>query len=517
MAYNRITTMDITEILRRARQGQSISSISKLLGYDRKTIRKYLQAVNENPAEDPSEIIHRISQRELMGRPQEKQDLFTPLKDEITKLMNNPSNKLKAKSVFEVICQKYDLSSKVSYSSFKRFIKHHRIRKSDRSQSTCRIDYEPGNEIQIDYCKAGLIYDPHAQKKRITYAFIGTLSYSRHKYVEFVYTQNQKSFVQSHINMFRFFQGVPVSVKLDNLKSGVIKPDLYDPRINRSYLELSEYYGFFIDPCRVASPQDKGIVERDVQTIREEFRKMLAINPLLTLAEANMKIKDWITNVYGRRKHGTTQLEPYKVFTETEQPKLLSLPLDEFEISEWKIATVHPDHYIQVNKKAYSMPKEYIGEEVMVKVNERTISIYFKEELIKQHTVPLGFRQTDITDFPDEMRHRLDTGMPFYLREQAGQFCPELEKLITRVLKPNAYLNLRRAQAILNIAKEYPVNIIVVSSITAMDNYSSIHPKLFRSIIEKHQELQNESVNEELALSLETESFVRDPNYFTHQ
>lgn len=244
---------------------------------------------------------------------------------------------------------------------------------------------------------------------------------------------------------------------------------------------------------------------------------MLAINPLLTLAEANMKIKDWITNVYGRRKHGTTQLEPYKVFTETEQPKLLSLPLDEFEISEWKIATVHPDHYIQVNKKAYSMPKEYIGEEVMVKVNERTISIYFKEELIKQHTVPLGFRQTDITDFPDEMRHRLDTGMPFYLREQAGQFCPELEKLITRVLKPNAYLNLRRAQAILNIAKEYPVNIIVVSSITAMDNYSSIHPKLFRSIIEKHQELQNESVNEELALSLETESFVRDPNYFTHQ
>lgn len=516
MAYNRITTMDITEILRRIKQGQSISSISKLLGYDRKTIRKYLQAISENPVDDPSDIIRKISQPEVMGRPQEKQDLLTPLKNEIKELMTNPANKLKAKSAFEVICQRHNLSGSLSYSSFKRFIKRHRIRKSDRNESTCRIDYEPGSEVQIDYCKAGLIYAPEIQKKRTVYAFIGTLSYSRHKYAEFVYTQNQKSFVQSHVNMFRFFRGMPVSVKLDNLKSGIIKPDLYDPRINRSYSELSEHYGFFIDPCRVASPQDKGIVERDVQTIREEFRKMLAVNPLITLSEANARIKDWIINTYGRRKHGTTQLEPYKVFTETEQPELLSLPADEFEIPEWKTAIVHPDHYIQVNKKAYSMPEEYIGEEVLVKVNEKTISVYFKNELIKQHSVPLGFRQTDITDFPDEMRHRLDTGMPLYLRKQASQLCPELERLITRLLRPNAYLNLRRAQAILNIAKQYPVKTIVASSLTAIDSYSNIHPKLFRSIIEKQLEFQMETTNEEIARSLETESFVRDPNYFTH-
>jgi transposase len=144
--------------------------------------------------------------------------------------------------------------------------------------------------------------------------------------------------------MFSFFQGLPVTVKLDNLKSGIIKPDLYDPKVNRSYRELSEHYGFFIDPCRVASPQDKGIVERDVQTIREEFRKMLAINPLLTLSDANQQIKNWIINTYGQRKHGTTHLHPYHTFTSIEQPKLLSLPPDEYEISEWKTAIVHPDH-----------------------------------------------------------------------------------------------------------------------------------------------------------------------------
>lgn len=517
MAYKRITTMDITEILRRAQQGQTISSISKLLGYDRKTIRKYLQAISANPDEDPSEIIRRLSQPEVMGRPKDKQDILTPLKDEITELMNNPINKLKAKSAFEVICQRHELSGSLSYSSFKRFIKCHHIRKSDRSQSTCRIEYEPASEIQIDYCKAGLAFDPITQKKRTVYGFIGTLSYSRHKYVEFVYSQNQKSFVESHIKMFSFFQGLPVTVKLDNLKSGIIKPDLYDPKVNRSYRELSEHYGFFIDPCRVASPQDKGIVERDVQTIREEFRKMLAINPLLTLSDANQQIKNWIINTYGQRKHGTTHLHPYHTFTSIEQPKLLSLPPDEYEISEWKTAIVHPDHYIQINKKAYSMPKEYIGEEVMVKVNQNTIQIYFNEELIKQHLIPSGFRQTDITDFPDNMRHRLDTGMPFYLRKQAATISLKLEELITKILSPNAYLNLRRAQAVLSIAKTYPKDIVELASSTALKDYSTVHPKLFKNIIEKHLELNSQTKNDQITLSLETESFVRSADYFTHQ
>lgn len=193
MAYNRITTMDITEILRRIKQGQSISSISKLLGHDRKTIRKYLQAISENPTEDLLDIIRRISQPEVMGRPQEKQDLLTMLENKTNELMTNPANKLKAKSAFEVICQRHNLSDSLSYSSFKRFIKRHRISKSGRNESTCRIEYKPGSEVQIDYCKAGLIYTPEIQKKRTVYSFIGALSHSHHNNIEFIYTHSIRS------------------------------------------------------------------------------------------------------------------------------------------------------------------------------------------------------------------------------------------------------------------------------------------------------------------------------------
>lgn len=66
----------------------------------------------------------------------------------------------------------------------------------------------------------------------------------------------KESFVNSHKKMFEYFGAVPLRVKLDNLKSGVIKSDLYDPVMNRCYAEMAEHYAYFLEPCRVHSPND---------------------------------------------------------------------------------------------------------------------------------------------------------------------------------------------------------------------------------------------------------------------
>jgi len=39
------------------------------------------------------------------------------------------------------------------------------------------------------------------------------------------------------MNAFEFFQGVPMRVILDNLKSGILRPNTYDPVFNRAYGE----------------------------------------------------------------------------------------------------------------------------------------------------------------------------------------------------------------------------------------------------------------------------------------
>ena len=529
MAYKEITIMDISEIIRRWRDGQKIAQISRALGLDRKTVRKYISKVEaKNPDigdKEHAPVLPKEIAAELQVRPAKKQALLEPYLDEIERLVNDKVNPLKPKTAFEVICVRHGLSGsargrsfsgrKVSYTSFKRFVRAHRIAiLPDRT--TCRIEAAPASQLQVDYCKAGLLYDQTARKRRTVYAFIGTLSFSRHKYVEFVFRQNQQSFVQSHVKMFNEFGGVPKTIALDNLKAGIIKPDLYDPRLNRAYAEMAQYYGCFIDPCRVARPKDKGKVERDVQTVREQFRKLLALNSNISLIEANTAIKDWLLNDYGRRKHGTTNREPYLLFTEIEQPLLRTLPEEPYEAALWKEATVHPDHYIQVNKKAYSIPHRYVGKKVMVKVTHNLVRVYFNEQLIKLHPVARGFRQTDLNDFPDNVRHALDSGMPLYLCNKAAQTGTNLEKLVRRILSPHAYINLRKAQGIVALAKKYPADVIEQAAEAALARFGSISPKLFKSMIEKLLQQQTEH-NNQLSLSDETSGFVRDMEYFIHK
>jgi len=519
MAYKEVTIMDISEIIRRRQDGQNIAQISRALGIDRKTVRKYISKVDaeifDAGCKDHMPALPKELITELHGRPAKKQALFEPYLDEIRNLINNKVNPLKPKTAFEVIRARHNLSGKVSYTSFKRFVKTHRIAiVPDRT--TCRIEVKPASQLQVDYCKSGLLYDPTSRKRRTVYAFLGTLSFSRHKYVEFVFRQNQQSFVQSHVRMFDWFRGVPKTIAIDNLKAGIIKPDLYDPKLNRAYDEMAQHYGCFIDPCRVASPKDKGKVERDVQTVREQFRKLLALNPTIMLNEANSAIKDWLINDYGSRKHGTTNREPYLLFTEIEQPLLHELPEEPYDAALWKEATVHPDHYIQVNKKAYSIPHPYVGKKVMVKVTHNLVQVYYNELLIKQHLVTRGFRHTDLNDFPDNVRHALDSGVPLYLCKEAAKIGPNLEKLVRGILSIHAFINLRKAQGIVSIAQKHPADIIEQAAETALARFGSVNLKLFKSIVEKLHQRQTEH-NNQLSISDETSSFVRGMEYFTHR
>jgi transposase len=507
--------MEITEIIRRYFDSQNLSSISVQSGLSRNTIRKYIKeiirrGITSYDKERIESILPEIMPR-ISGRPVAKKFILEPFKEEISELITSKEYKLKPKSAFEVITEKHGLTGKVSYSSYKRFIHENKF-VMDIAQVTCRMEYEAGNQVQIDYAKMGALYDPISKTNRTVYAFIGSLAFSRHKFVEFVFKQDQQSFTQSHVRMFNFFGGTPKVVYLDNLKTGVIKPDLYDPLINKAYNELAEYYECFLNPCRVATPKDKPIVERDVQTVREQFKIYKALNNKITLPESNKQILEWLTNIYGRRPHGTTGLKPHEEFILSEQPLLLPLPLEPFEAALWKEATVHPDHFIQVQMKRYSLPSCYVGKKVFVKVTHNHIEVYYNNQLIKMHPIPKGSRQTDLNDFPENMKAMMNTGLPYAVRKNAEEIGPEFGDLITRILAPHAFINMRKAQGLLSIASKYPQDIISLASQAALADYRHLTPKIFTSIIEKIIESNEEEKT--ITISNETSCFVRDMDYF---
>jgi transposase len=530
MAYREKSTMDVWEVIRRWHDRQSIRDIARSTGYARRTVQCYVRLglsfglSPEKPLPEKEAVIRLLhgAAQPLLGRSPQAQTLLLPHLDEINDLINPPERKdlaLKPKTAFTVICERYpSLVTNISYTSYKRFIRIHKLT-FNPSLVTCRIEVEPGMEVQIDYARVGRLLDPRTGHLRNLYVFIGTLSHSRMKYVELTFSQDQKSFASSHVRMFEFFGGVPRKTIIDNLKSGIVKPDLYDPTLNRSYAEVIEHYGTFVDPARVRHPKDKGKVERDVQTVREEARKEMVQHPQAGVAELNRLMNGWSLSVYGQREHGTTGEKPYTVFIERERPALKALPEKRLELAEWKQATVHPDHYIQFRGKAYSMPHAYVGRTIWIKATEYLLRAFFRDELIKQHIITPSYRHTDNEDFPANFRAVLDRNFIHKnLLDRASKISPSLHQMIGELFEVHAYINLRNAQGMVTTAEATqaasPKGAALVERAASFMSRHHIKAtsRNFRTLMVKLE--AETSTPNLLPLSAATNEFLREINYF---
>jgi transposase len=509
--------MDIYQLISRWHAGYNITQISKTLALDRKTVRQYVNLARDagirrdQPLADKTDLLKQFDTL-IPGRKQQQpaRELLHRHKDEIMQLVTDKQDPLKPKTAYEVICERYGITA--SYTSFKRFVREHAAEfgLAEKRTTTCRFETEPAEEVQIDYGKMGRLHDPLTCRNRDIYAFIATLSFSRFKFVEFVYKQDARSFVGSHLRMFDFFDGVPQRLVIDNLKAGVLKPDLYLPELNRSYQEMAEHYGCFIDPARPLHPKDKGKVERTVPVVRELFRKLKALHPGLDIAQANREARNWCRNTNGMKVHGTTGLKPFEVFQETEKLRLSSLPEQPFEVPTWKSAIVHVDQFIQFDKHFYALPEHtFVGETVWVRATEKLVHIYHDHTLVRKFVRGQQKRQYHPGDFPENFRIMLESKDVQALIDRAASIGLAFKKLIIQVLSPHARLNYRRALALLKLRGKYSkehLNRVAEYAIT-----HNIHtPRQIKALLDKLTNPEEDGV----PISEQTQLFVRDPEYF---
>ena len=110
--------------------------------------------------------------------------------------------KVEAKAIYHRLTER---GFKGSYSAVYRFV---RGIKGSNPDVTVRVERPPGEEVQVDFGYAGKMSDPETGKLRRTWAFVMTLSWSRHQYVEFVFDQKIETWLRGHRNAFAFFNGV---------------------------------------------------------------------------------------------------------------------------------------------------------------------------------------------------------------------------------------------------------------------------------------------------------------------
>jgi hypothetical protein len=298
----------------------------------------------------------------------------------------------------------------------------------------------------------GLWTDPLCGKARKLWVFSMVLSFSRHMFIYVVSRIDQQSWIEAHVAAFAFFGGVPALLVIDNLKPAVLRPDLYDPQLNRGYAELAAHYGLLIDPCRVRHPKDKPRVERPMSYIRDSF---FAGRSFASVSEMNQAGEFWCLSVAGERIHGSTHQRPLERFQRLEAAALRPLPPHPFEAVTWTQAKVARDCHVQVARSLYSVPYRYVGRTLAVRIATRTVELYCDELLVKTHLrVAVGHRQTDWQDYPAH-KARFFQRSPDWCREQARTMGPAVGQVVGELLTSHALHHLRQCQGIIGLAEKY--------------------------------------------------------------
>jgi transposase len=407
---------------------------------------------------------------------------------------------------------KRDHEYPLSYSSFKRYI---HIKYPKEPRNCLRIEVRAGEEAQVDFGSAGMMIDPETGRLRRAHAFVMTLSYCRLPYVEFVFDQGQATWVKCHMNAFQFFQGVPMRIVLDNLKSGILRPNTYDPVFNRAYGECAKHYGFIIDPAKIARGDHKGKVERKIPVVRQQF---LSSEDFGDIRDANEKVRQWCLQDYGMQVHGTIRKKPFEVFHTEEQPLLKRLPAEKFDMPLWKEAKVHPDHHVVFDKNYYSLPTRYVGKKVWVRGGLHAVWIFHEGELAKTHrrSYGEGAWMTDETDYPPEKSRYLLKTAPYY-QQEALKHGDYVRQVVARIMTEHAYRNLRKIQALFRLADKYGSDALNLTCRRCIF-YEDYRMSTIKRILDK--QLYRLAVGEEIAEQPKASSagisFIRPVEYFTH-
>jgi hypothetical protein len=289
-------------------------------------------------------------------------------------------------------------------------------------------------------------------KLRRTWAFVMTLCFSRHQYVEFVWDQSAATWLGCHRRAFEWFGAVPQRVIIDNAKCAITKACSKDPTVQRAYAECAEGYGFKIDPCPPYDPQKKGIVESGVKYVKGNF---LALREFRNLADLNEQARAWVTNVAGVRIHGTTRQAPLALFA-TERPLMQALPAIAPDLGTWHQVTLYRDCHVKFDYRLYSAPFALVGKVLWLRATDGAVALYDEFRHVATHargTKP-GERKTLRDHLPPEAQAFFARDRE-WLGEQASVVGTSCAQLIDRLLADKILERLRAAQGVISLGKTY--------------------------------------------------------------
>jgi len=522
MAFREVPVFEVREVLRLWLRGEGFRSVERLVGVDRKTVRRYVTTGEglglrrdggEGQLSDEfmGSVVEAVRPHRSDGHG-EAWRLLVARHDRIEAWLKKDG--LTVVKVGELLCREGVV---VPERTLHRYADEVCDVGRGRRGTTVRVnDGDPGDELQVDFGKMGRIPDPETDRQRDCQALIFTPVVSRYSFVWLTHRQTIDDVIAGFEAAWVFYGGVFKTVIPDNMKTIVDKANPLEPRLNQAFVEYAQSRGFVVDPARVRSPQDKPRVERTVPFVRGS---LFAGESFIDLADAQRRAEQWCRVRAGMRVHGTIQARPAEVFRVEEAPVLAPAPAAPYDLPIYANAKVHRDHHIEVAKALYSVPGNLIGSQVDVRADRALVRIYARGQLVKVHPRQApGRRVTDADDLPSERTAYAMRDLDALRRLAAGHG-PAVGAFTTALLEhPLPWTKMRQVYALLGLVKKWGPQRVERACASALE-HEAINVALIGRMLERATETTATSTPTSPAPAGEviTPRFARDPDEFAVQ
>jgi transposase len=348
--------------------GTTQREIARVTGVDRKTIRRYAREANSPGVATgfPAGKLADAEQNPPPWPPAPKPTATTSAceihRDWIEGQLVLGRN---AMSIYQDLVELFGFTHR--YNSVKRFVNALKAREPDRFDV---LEALPGEEAQVDFGLGALTRLSNGKYRR-PFLFVMTLKYSGKSFRKVVWKADQESWARLHEDAFRTFGGSVLYVVLDNLKQGVIHPDLYAPAINPVYAAMLAHYGAVADAARVADPNRKGTVENAIQHTQSTALKGRKFD---SIEDQNAWLAHWEERWAAPRIHGRKKRQVLAMFAE-EKPALKALPAQRFRYFIQESRTVDDSGLVQVARSYYAAIPAAPGDVVTVRLYDHDVEI----------------------------------------------------------------------------------------------------------------------------------------------
>ena len=333
-------------------EGRSQRAVAKELGLSRVTVRKYVeQAAPARVAKEPRArpVWEKVSDR--VKALLEEAPTWTEKKQQLT-----------ATRLHELLVAE---DYKVGVTLVKAAVAEW---KRQRREVYVPLVYRPGELAEVDFFE--VVID-EAGERRKAWMFLLRLMYSGRDFAWIYHRQDQVSFLDGHVRAFAHFAGVPARIAYDNLRAAVRRILVGAERaLTIRFAALEAHYLFEACFCRPATGHDKGGVEARGKTVRWQHLVPIPAGP--DLATINAQLLARLDGRLDDRRSETPETIGERWRVEAPALRPLAPP---FDSRATEILGASRRALVRVAGSVYSVPEEWAGLDVTVKLGAETVDI----------------------------------------------------------------------------------------------------------------------------------------------